>query len=324
MKRNAAAALAAFALAAAAQAQQASVRLRAQAQPQAAHYTLGDIADIRSADAAFAQALAGFEIGLAPRSGQAQSVPRAAIAAQVERAAPLWRGRLQWQGAAAVALRAPGEPLATAAWQGLAERTLADALLQRGLRAEVRAVEPLADLRLPAAGVRRISARLPERWAPARRMPVWLDITIDGRGWRSLPVWFDVKAQQQVWVARTGLRAGATLQAEDVQAAWLDAATLAALPLPAEAPLDGLRLRRAVDAGAALTAAAVEPRAGRATQPAGRGAGRGWRGAAANGRHRARRRTAGRDGQGAHRQRTVHGGRRGRGRGTRGHEVNHE
>ena len=91
-------------------------------------------------------------------------------------------------------------------------------------------------------------------------MPVWLDITIDGRGWRSLPVWFDVKALQHVWVARTGLRAGAALQAEDVQAAWLDAATLAALPLPAEAPLDGLRLRRAVDAGAALTAAAVEPR----------------------------------------------------------------
>ncbi len=177
------------------------------------------------------------EIGLAPRPGVTQRVPRATISAQVERLAPQWRGRLQWQGAAAVALRAHDEPFDGPALQRLAERTLLEALERRGLRAEVRAVAPPPEMRLPAAGARRISARLPERWAPARRMSVWLDVAIDGRGWRSLPVWFEVKAEQQVWLARTGLRAGAALQADDVQAAWLDVTALAAPPLPASTPL---------------------------------------------------------------------------------------
>jgi flagellar basal body P-ring formation protein FlgA len=258
--KHMAAAFAAMVLTASAHAQQASIHLRAQAEPRAAHYTLGDVAEIRSADAALAQALAAIEIGLTPRPGAEQSLSRAALASRLERVAPQWRGRLQWQGATAVVLRAHAEALDAPALQRLAERTLLDALRQRGLRAEVRAVAPLGELRLPASGARQVGARLPEHWAPARRMPVWLDVAIDGRAWRSVPVWFEVKAEQQVWLARESLPAGTALQAGDVQSAWFDITALATPALPASTPLDGLRLRRAVDAGRPLGAVAVEPR----------------------------------------------------------------
>lgn len=258
--KQAAAVFVALLLAAAAHAQQASIKLRAQAEPRAMHYTLGDVAEIDSADAAFAQALAGTEIGLTPRPGVTQRVPRTAIAAQVERLAPQWRGRLQWNGATATALRAHVEPLDAQALKRLAERTLLGELERRGLRAEVQAIAPSPEMRLPATGASRISARLPERWAPARRMVVWLDVAIDGRRYRSLPLWFEVKAEQQVWLARSSLRAGTALQADDVQAGWVDITALAAPPLPASAPLAGLRLRHAVDAGRPLAASAVEPR----------------------------------------------------------------
>ena len=61
-------------------------------------------------------------------------------------------------------------------------------------------------------------------------------------------------------MSRESLPAGAVLQAVDVQAAWFDIAALAAPALPATAPLDGLRLRRAVEAGRPLLAGAVEAR----------------------------------------------------------------
>ena len=165
---------------------------------------------------------------------------------------------LHWQGAEVVVVRGGGVRLDAQEVQRLAHQTLVEALEQRGLRSEVRVERPLENMRVPQGA--RMSARLAENWSPARRMCVWVDVEIDGRGYRSIPVWFTVKALRQVHVARQKLRAGELLRAEDLGSDWVDAATLASTPLAADAPLTGLRLRRAVDAGRPLLVSAVETR----------------------------------------------------------------
>ena len=257
-RRLVAAGFAALALAASAQAADTRIRLHAQAEPRTARYTLGEVAEIRGADAGLVQALAATEVGLTPRIGQAESVPRNAIVQRVESQHPALRGALQWRGAEAVTVRAGGEPLDATALHRLAERTLIESLEARGLRSVVQAVGRPEALRLPAGA--RLSARLAEGWAPARRMCVWIDVEAGGRGYRSVPVWFTVKAQQPVLVARHSVRAGESLRAENLETAWVDIATLRSPPLPATAALTGLRLKRAVEAGEPLLIAAVEAR----------------------------------------------------------------
>jgi len=255
-------ALAAFALAAAvqAQAQQASVRLRAHADAAGVRATLGQLADIEGADAALVRRLASTEVALAPRVGQVQSLRRDAIARRVELAHPALRGKLAWQGADAVELRTAGEPIDAQTLRALAERTLVEALAARGLRAEVQPSGEPTELRLPA-GTRRLSARLAEQGALSRRMCVWVDVELDGRGYRSVPVWFAVKAYREVLVAAEPLRAGDALHAGQLRTESFDVATLTSAPLPVKGGSpNGLRLRRPVAAGQPLTAAAVEAR----------------------------------------------------------------
>lgn len=259
LRRATAAALAALALAMSAHAQDTRIRLHAQAEARGLRYTLGELGEIHTGDAELARALAATEVGLAPRVGQTQSVAWHSIAQRVERSHPQLRGRLKWQGADVVVVRTGGERLDAQALHRLAERTLVDALEGRGLRSDVQAAGRLEDLRLPA-GAWQVSARLPEGWAPARRMCVWVDVEIGGRGYRSVPVWFVVKAQQSVHVALQNLRAGEPLREQAVAAQWVEVTALGSAPLAANAPLAGLRLRHAVEAGRPLPAAAVEPR----------------------------------------------------------------
>lgn len=112
----------------------------------------------------------------------------------------------------------------------------------------------------PPAGVLGLRARVPEGASLARRLVVNVDISVDGRHWRTEPVWFAVQAWRDVWVARVPLAAGQLASAANLVVERREAAASISPPLPASLPLDGLRLRQALPAGAVLTAAAVEPR----------------------------------------------------------------
>ena len=124
-------------------------------------------------------------------------------------------------------------------------------------------LRPLAEaegeLQVPA-GKLTLQARVPEGALLSRRMAVYVELKVDGRFWRLLPVWFAVQAWRPVWVARAPLAAGHEASAEAFTSERREVTAMASPALPATQPLDGLRLRQPMAAGAVLTAALVEAR----------------------------------------------------------------
>lgn len=165
----------------------------------------------------------------------ATAVTAAAAAAATERTQPLAYERLQ--DAAAMALFA-------AHGGGLQARPVGDA-------------EPA--LTLPR-GAMALQARVPEGAALARRMVVNVEVRVDARHHRTVPVWFAVQAWRPVWVARSALAPGQLAGEDGFTAQPREVTAMASPPLQANQPLEGLRLRSAMTAGAVLTAAQVEAR----------------------------------------------------------------
>lgn len=143
--------------------------------------------------------------------------------------------------------------------QRLLDAAAAALFAAQGGGLEARPVGPIDALAAPAGAIA-LQARVPEGTTLARRMVVNVDVVVDARHWRTLPVWFAVQAWRPVWVARAPLIPGQSAGAESFYAERREVTAFASPPLLADRPLDGLRLRSAMTAGAVLTAAQVEPR----------------------------------------------------------------
>src|SRR6476646_1495403 len=87
----------------------AQIRLLARAEIGKPFFTLGDVADIESADSELQQRLAALRIGQSPRQGSRLSVPRAAVEDAVAHALPSVRAALHWSGAQRVDVYAAGQ-----------------------------------------------------------------------------------------------------------------------------------------------------------------------------------------------------------------------
>jgi flagellar basal body P-ring formation protein FlgA len=83
-------------------------------------------------------------------------------------------------------------------------------------------------------------------------------VSVGAQHWRTMPVWFAVRAWRPVWVAREPVAAGQATSQGFFTVEQREITALPSPPWPAGQGLEGLRLRRAVDAGAVLTAAQVE------------------------------------------------------------------
>lgn len=233
------------------------VSLRAAADLPGAHYTLGDIADIDSADAALRRRLAAIAIGAVPRLGYAESVSRAQVEALVRQ--EIAASGLAWRGAPEVRIRGRGQKVAAEALFDAAVRALHAALSGQYDAIELRPVNGYAGIGAPA-GALQLEARVPAPQRLAGRMSALVDVSVDGEFYTTVPVWFAVRATRPALLARVPLRPGAALRAEDFQVATVDVAANAAAALGRNAALDGLRLRRGLEPGVALNAGHVEAR----------------------------------------------------------------
>lgn len=240
-----------------------TVRLHAQAHLAKAQYTLGDVAQIsggaespdsiHSTDVA---ALAAITLGVAPRMGQAQAVQRTEIARVIERHRPDLRGRIRWDGAQAVTLRSQGlrydgRELLAAARGFLQERLAPDFE-----RVELTPVGKIEDLYYPQ-GELSVTARLGQA-ALHKRMCVWLNLSVDGRPYRSVPVWFAVQAYRPAWVAKSALAGQQAVSAQDVVQETREVAAFADA-IPAAQGWTGMRLKRPLAAGEVLRQRDLEP-----------------------------------------------------------------
>src|SRR5262245_31455138 len=88
-------------------AQNAAITLRAAADLPGTRYTLGDIADIQSADDGLARRLAAIPIGVVPRQGYTESVSRIEVETLVRQHVP--PQAVEWRGASSIRIRGRGQ-----------------------------------------------------------------------------------------------------------------------------------------------------------------------------------------------------------------------
>lgn len=89
------------------------------------------------------------------------------------------------------------------------------------------------------------------RW-PRPRVGVPVDVMVDGRVARSATVWFALSVHDRVLTYGDDEPIGVLAQALRIHAADVDVAALAETPVDQQAALDGMRLRKPVQGGAAV------------------------------------------------------------------------
>lgn len=174
--------------------------------------------------------------------------------------APCAAAPLHADGAAPSVPAERGPGLTAAAVEQAAVQAAVAAWSRDGLRLDVRVVPTPGGLRLPAEarGLALSPPALPSR--PQARTRVWVDVQRAAGASVRVPVLLAVRAWREAPVAQASLRAGDDLRPGLVARAEVDVAASTVTPLPADAVLDGLRLRRPVAAGQPLSADALEPR----------------------------------------------------------------
>lgn len=155
----------------------------------------------------------------------------------------------------AQAAPAAGTPLPRAR---VVDAAAAALFASQGGRLEARALDEQVEPLLPPPGAVSVKARVAENTPLSRRMLVHVDVNVDAQHWRTMAVWFAVQAWRPVWVAREPVAAGQATSQGFFTVEQREITALSSPPWPAMQGLEGLRLRRAVDAGTVLTAAQVE------------------------------------------------------------------
>jgi flagella basal body P-ring formation protein FlgA len=220
-------------------------------------YTLGDIADIATTDAALKERLASISIGAVPRQGYADTISRAQVETLVrQQVSP---ATIEWRGAAVVKVRGRGQRLETDKLADVAAQAL---FVELNKEFEAITMQPLRGsqgMNVPA-GMVRLTARVPLLQPVTRRMSALVDVSIDGEVYTTVPVWFAVHASRPALLARSSLRTGDALRGEDFQVEMVDVAATGAPALAADAAIAQMRLRRGIEPGTVLRAAHVEAR----------------------------------------------------------------
>jgi hypothetical protein len=193
-----------FSLLQAGQVQAANVVLELQAQvtisgPRIQLQDVANVLSVTGVDAApeLVQGIKETVLGKAPRVGQIAQLTRRELEHALRGVRIAQSLMLDWHGAQAVKIRAAQQTLAA----NVAVETMQQALSQAlATRAKVQAIslaqveKAVPDIALPL-GVVSLAVRPLAHEPLAARMPVWLDVSVDGVFYRSLSLMFAVEAQ---------------------------------------------------------------------------------------------------------------------------------
>ncbi|MCC6729073.1 MAG: flagellar basal body P-ring formation protein FlgA [Chthonomonadales bacterium] len=230
----------------------ATVTVRAASEVAGRTFTLGEIADIRSADAALARRLAAVEVGASPLPGLSRPVGSADILVRL-RQRKIDPRTLALAFPPAIRVTRGGDPVPDGELIEAARRAL---LAARGDLSDGAEVIPL-----PLAGTFVVPPGKREYRPGAVRCAVWsttatipVTILVDGAPLRTLDVGFRIARYVDAVVAARDLEAGAELTGADLSVARVCAAPGSAAPLADIAQAIGKRLRRRLAAGRPIAA----------------------------------------------------------------------
>lgn len=220
--------------------------------------TLGDIAQIQGAEP-WRSRLQQLKIGPAPRAGLSRRLDRASLAGLVRER----HGRavsVAWEGANTVAVKRASIDYTADTFVKPAHDQLMRHLRARygdASRIDATLVGALKPLALPSGNLS-VTARQVHAEGLAKRVCVWVDVSVNGVATTSLPIWFSVSAYEPAIVATRNIARHERLGALDIKIEERDIAGLAAKPLDVERSVDALRSRQALAQGQILLRTDVE------------------------------------------------------------------
>jgi len=236
---------------------QVRIDLRPEVEVRARLVSLGDVAYVSTPDLATLERLLSVPLGPAPRPGVSTRLERSALVRWVHARTGLGTARIVWAGAPAsvvrgAARRVSGRELATTA-----EEALRAAIAAQGARGELTPTAIPEDLTVPGGEVRLTARGVPRAALSSARVAVWVELRVDGRLVRAVPIRFDLRVTGPGYVAAAPQRSGQPLDQgalEVREVPWTGGEVV-----PVTAGAGGLRLRRTLRPGEALTRGHVEP-----------------------------------------------------------------
>ncbi|AMO95589.1 flagella basal body P-ring formation protein FlgA [Collimonas fungivorans] len=237
------------------------IELREKVQVNHMQVTLGDVANLSTADLATLYQWMKLPLGTAPRAGNMVSLERAELERWV-RSRQFGQGAAVWTGAERVLISASEQTLAGERVIESAREELSRWLKLRVARSEVSEISEPRDVSLPQGSVELRVRPLLEGGLPSRRMLVWVDIWIDREFSRSIPVSFEVRAYQDGYVASQDMAAGSVVNPANFERREVDVADVAhenAVAVKSEADSTLWRIRRSVNKGQPVLRSQVEP-----------------------------------------------------------------
>lgn len=214
------------------------------------HVTLSDLARIGGADVALQERLSTLAVGRAPLVGHVDQRGRAELDLLLRSQVLHLDQPIVWRGAALVKIRRASQPLAVDLLVDAARRYVRSRFDADGI--DIRLDGALAEVAAPLGEVRLV-ARMAAPGRLRARMPVWVDVIVDGGLYRSVVVPLLVSERRPVYVARHGLAAGSGVTADDFELREEDVAALADEPVAAGALAGAARMRQPLDAGQVAT-----------------------------------------------------------------------
>jgi flagella basal body P-ring formation protein FlgA len=217
--------------------------------------TLSDVAVVH-AGSAQAQAMGAVPLGRAPRVGQMERLNRAQIEQAVRRH-NTDAASLRWTGAASVAVRTQVQMVAA---QDIRQAALAAARAQYsspGATLTMGLAAPLADYEVPVGVVTVKTRPIPPAAPNGGRVPVWVDLCVEGELYRTVVVQLAMSLRRQAYVALHAIAPGAIASAQDFVLLETEAET--GPVIAANQPLQPFRTAHFIRAGQALTPSSMLP-----------------------------------------------------------------
>lgn len=227
------------------------IELKADAVAHESVVTLADVAIVQADKPQAGKTLNALRVRNAPMAGRVEQMTREELEQVLRTRGDAASLRITWSGARAVRIRRASQMLQGEALVDAAKGYLQEVLASRFDKVELEPVMPQADLDIPVGTVS-LQAR-PLDGKPAARVPVWMDVHVNGVVVRSAVVAMHVKAMKDVLVARRDLAAGSTVFDADFEVVQQDVAALQSMPIAKSSMREPARLRKTLIAGKVLT-----------------------------------------------------------------------
>jgi len=200
--------------------QQTAVKIEMELKPEVTvrgrYLTMADVATVNTNHAQIKEMVDALRLGRSPQIGYVEQFTREALERTLKMQLLNFSWTVDWVGARAVKIRLAAHLYETANLVEVAKAHLLQELGTRFEAVDVQPVLPIADVMLPSGDVTLRSRKIDIRQF-STRVPVWIDIEVNGVMYRSVVVPFSVHISQTVYVAKRDLPEGILVSSDDFE-----------------------------------------------------------------------------------------------------------